>query len=164
MFHYHYLIFACMLTYFVRCFFSYLVFHVCFFSLSPEVYSEKCTCWNWYKMLISLKKGQRYFDKNLSIFSFSEWISGIYFANAKWKPNCEFFFNPFQTLSPVKQPLFKMKPLMHPSVMSQAQTLSTFSLVLASHGPWLPSIGNLKAWISKWNLEGKIFDHWLTFG
>ena len=96
MFHYHYLIFACMLTYFVRCFFSYLVFHVCFFfSLSPEVYSEKCTCWNWYKMLISLKKGQRYFDKNLSIFSLSEWISGMHFVNAKWKPNCEIFFQSF---------------------------------------------------------------------
>ena len=36
MFHYHYLIFACMLTYFVRCFFSYLVFHVCVFSLSLQ--------------------------------------------------------------------------------------------------------------------------------
>ena len=46
-------------------------------------------------MLISLKKGQRYFDKNLSIFSLSEWISGMHFVNAKRKPNCEFFFQSF---------------------------------------------------------------------
>merc|ERR1712021_175122 len=43
----------------------------------------------------------------------------------------------YLTPSPVKPLLFKMKLLMPQSVTLQAQTLSTFSWVLVSHGQWL---------------------------
>jgi len=42
-----------------------------------------------------------------------------------------------------------MRLLMLPSVTSPAPTLSMSSLVLVSHGPWLPSTGKLRAWLSK---------------
>ena len=92
-------------------------------------------------------------------FLFSEWISGMHFVNTIIKSNCEIAFQFFQTLSPAKQPLFKMRPLMPLLVMSQAQTQSMCSLVLVLHGLWLPSIGKLKALNSKWNLEGMIVYH-----